>query len=111
MRPSHDLVHRAIGALVGMAVGDALGAPFEFGPSGAYRDRFPDPVVGGVGEMVGNAAYLHDAAEDHGGQAMLDFMWQLMRQPDSITKVPDGIEDFFVKWRKQMNAVLPRAKK
>ena len=52
-------------------------------------------------------AFFHGVDEGQhfpGGQAMLDFMWQLMRQPDSITKVPDGIEDFFVKWRKQMNA-------
>ncbi|MFF5110520.1 ADP-ribosylglycohydrolase family protein [Streptosporangium sp. NPDC000509] len=38
--------HRAIGAVVGSAVGDALGAPFEFGPAGAFSARFPVP--GGV---------------------------------------------------------------
>jgi ADP-ribosyl-[dinitrogen reductase] hydrolase len=32
---------RALGALIGSAVGDALGAPFEFGPPGAYSRRFP----------------------------------------------------------------------
>lgn len=57
MTPSHDLVHRAVGALVGLAVGDALGAPFEFGPAGAYRRRFPVPVGGGIGEMVGGGAW------------------------------------------------------
>ena len=35
---------------------------------------------------------------------MLDFMWQVMRNPDSIKAVPDGIEDFFVKWREEFNA-------
>jgi ADP-ribosylglycohydrolase len=45
--------HRALGAVVGSAVGDALGAPFEFGPAGQYSARFPEPVIGGVGEMVG----------------------------------------------------------
>lgn len=44
---------RALGAVIGSAVGDALGAPFEFGPSGAYRARFPQPAVGGIGEMSG----------------------------------------------------------
>ena len=57
MTPSHDRVHRAIGALVGLAVGDALGAPFEFQPGGTYRRRFPEPVVGGIGEMVGGGPW------------------------------------------------------
>jgi ADP-ribosylglycohydrolase len=34
---------RVIGAVIGSAVGDALGAPFEFGPPGAYSARFPTP--------------------------------------------------------------------
>jgi hypothetical protein len=38
------------------------------------------------------------------GQPMLDFMWQVMRNPDSVKAVPDGIEDFFVKWREEFNA-------
>ncbi|WP_432816209.1 ADP-ribosylglycohydrolase family protein [Streptomyces vilmorinianum] len=42
-------IDRAGGAVVGSAVGDALGAPFEFGLPGAYRERFPD----GTGEMCG----------------------------------------------------------
>ncbi len=45
---------RAVGCIVGSAVGDALGAPFEFGSAGEYSSRFPRPVHGGVGEMVGN---------------------------------------------------------
>ena len=45
---------RAVGCIVGSAVGDALGAPFEFGQPGEYSARFPQPVHGGTGEMVGN---------------------------------------------------------
>lgn len=45
---------RALGAVIGSAVGDALGAPFEFGQPGQYSERFPVPVLGGVGEMIGN---------------------------------------------------------
>ncbi|MEP7114800.1 MAG: ADP-ribosylglycohydrolase family protein [Ilumatobacteraceae bacterium] len=45
---------RAIGCIVGSAVGDALGAPFEFGEPGAYSDMFPQTVHSGIGEMVGN---------------------------------------------------------
>jgi ADP-ribosyl-[dinitrogen reductase] hydrolase len=55
--PGHDLVHRAIGAFVGLAVGDALGAPFEFKPPGSYTRRFPEPVVGGIGEMIGGGPW------------------------------------------------------
>lgn len=49
--------HRALGAVIGSAVGDALGAPFEFGPPGQYSLRFPAPVVGGVGEMIGGGGF------------------------------------------------------
>jgi ADP-ribosyl-[dinitrogen reductase] hydrolase len=43
--------HRAAGALVGSAVGDALGAPFEFGPPGRFSARFPTPARGAHTEM------------------------------------------------------------
>ncbi|MGW3346629.1 ADP-ribosylglycohydrolase family protein [Nonomuraea rubra] len=48
---------RAVGAVVGSAVGDALGAPFEFGPAGAFSSRFP----GAGGEMCGGGGW--DAGE------------------------------------------------
>jgi ADP-ribosyl-[dinitrogen reductase] hydrolase len=48
---------RAIGCLVGAAVGDALGAPFEFLPAGTYRRRFPLPELGGIGEMIGGGSF------------------------------------------------------
>lgn len=48
---------RAIGTIVGAAVGDALGAPFEFKPAGTYTRRFPEPVLGGKGEMVGGGGF------------------------------------------------------
>lgn len=47
----------AIGALVGSAVGDALGAPFEFRPPGLYRATFPSPVLAGIGEMRGGGSF------------------------------------------------------
>ena len=43
---------RAMGALVGAIVGDALGAPFSGAPAGAYTAKFPSPVLTGMGEMV-----------------------------------------------------------
>jgi ADP-ribosylglycohydrolase len=45
--------HRSAGALVGSAVGDALGAPFEFGPPGRFTARFPAPARGARTEMCG----------------------------------------------------------
>ena len=51
------VLQRAIGALCGSAVGDALGAPFEFGPAGAFSARFPEPVLGGIGEMTGGGRF------------------------------------------------------
>ncbi|GAA2298385.1 ADP-ribosylglycohydrolase family protein [Nonomuraea roseoviolacea subsp. roseoviolacea] len=54
-----NLVQRAVGAVVGSAVGDALGAPFEFGPAGAFSARHPAPGAGG--EMHGGGGW--DAGE------------------------------------------------
>ncbi len=50
-------IQRALGATIGSAVADALGAPFEFGPAGAYSQRFATPVHGGIGEMVGGGGF------------------------------------------------------
>ena len=43
---------RAMGALVGAMVGDALAAPFAGQPAGSYTARFPQPVLTGQGEML-----------------------------------------------------------
>src|SRR3954468_13716356 len=48
--------HRVAGALVGSAVGDALGAPFEFGPPGQFSARFPAPARGAKTEMCGGGS-------------------------------------------------------
>src|SRR5687767_7677871 len=48
--------HRVAGALVGSAVGDALGAPFEFGPAGQFSARFPSPARGTNTEMCGGGS-------------------------------------------------------
>lgn len=55
--------HRATGMIVGAAVADALGAPFEFEAAGTYRMRFPEPIVGGTGEMVGGGAFHWEPGE------------------------------------------------
>ncbi|MEV5974924.1 ADP-ribosylglycohydrolase family protein [Streptomyces sp. NPDC051921] len=51
---------RAVGAVLGSAVGDALGAPFEFGLPGAFRERFAD----GAGEMCGGGGWDPGEATD-----------------------------------------------
>ncbi|MGW1226679.1 ADP-ribosylglycohydrolase family protein [Streptomyces sp. NPDC001478] len=58
---------RAAGAVVGSAVGDALGAPFEFGPPGVYTARFPD----GVGTMCGGGGWDPGEATDDTQMAVL----------------------------------------
>ena len=59
--PTRSLDHgqsdAAIGALIGLAVSDALGAPFEFGAAGEYRGQYPEPVLGGIGEMTGGGGF------------------------------------------------------
>ncbi|MGV9590177.1 ADP-ribosylglycohydrolase family protein [Streptomyces tendae] len=64
-----ERIQRAAGAVVGSAVGDALGGPFEFGPQGAYSARFPTP--GGVGEMCGGGGWDRGEATDDTQMAVL----------------------------------------
>jgi len=52
-----DTQQRGIGALLGATVGDALGAPFEFGPAHRYSERFPAPLLGEHTEMIGGGAF------------------------------------------------------
>ncbi len=58
-----DAQQRGIGALIGSVVGDALGAPFEFGPPNAYSERFPTSCRGTSTEMVGGGAFDWDPGE------------------------------------------------
>ena len=46
-----------LGAIFGQAVGDALGAPFEFGPPNQFSERFPKPIYSGNAEMIGGGAF------------------------------------------------------
>ncbi|MER7517603.1 ADP-ribosylglycohydrolase family protein [Streptomyces sp. NPDC126499] len=58
---------RAVGAMLGSAVGDALGAPFEFGLPGVFRERF----AGGAGEMCGGGGWEPGEATDDTQMAVL----------------------------------------
>src|SRR5215218_5957924 len=55
--------HRVAGALVGSAIGDALGAPFEFGPPGKFSTRFPSPARGSRTEMCGGGSLRWEPGE------------------------------------------------
>ncbi|WP_369247011.1 ADP-ribosylglycohydrolase family protein [Streptomyces sp. R41] len=59
----------ATGTILGSAVGDALGAPFEFGPEGAFTARFPTPGYGG--EMCGGGGWDPGEATDDTQMAVL----------------------------------------
>src|SRR3954451_1451570 len=56
MTPRMHRSHRVAGAMVGSAVGDALGAPFEFGPPGQFSARFPTAARGAGTEMCGGGS-------------------------------------------------------
>jgi Dual specificity phosphatase, catalytic domain/ADP-ribosylglycohydrolase len=53
-KPRMHRSHRVAGALVGAAVGDALGAPFAGSPPGGFSRRFPVPARGVRTEMCGD---------------------------------------------------------
>ncbi len=60
---TEDQIDHALGALIGSACGDALGAPFQFGPPGQYSQRFPRAVFDGTGEMIGGGSFGWEAGE------------------------------------------------
>ena len=53
---------RALGAVLGSAVGDALGAPFEFGPANGYHERTSEGSVHD-NEMIGGGPFGWEAGE------------------------------------------------
>src|SRR4051794_5171850 len=65
--------HRVAGTLIGSAVGDALGAPFEFGPPGRFSARFPTDARGVATEMCGGGSPSREPGEftDDTQQALL----------------------------------------
>ncbi|WP_328724571.1 ADP-ribosylglycohydrolase family protein [Streptomyces sp. NBC_00259] len=62
-------MERALATVVGSAVGDALGAPFEFGPPDAFSARFP--MLGSGGEMCGGGGWEPGEATDDTQMAVL----------------------------------------
>ncbi|WP_030224909.1 ADP-ribosylglycohydrolase family protein [Streptomyces sp. NRRL WC-3626] len=83
---------RALGAVIGSAVGDALGAPFEFGPEGAFSARFPAPGAGG--EMCGGGGWEPGEATDDTQMAVL--VAESLLEHDGLD-LPD-VFDRFRRW-------------
>lgn len=79
----------AIGTILGSAVGDALGAPFEFGPEGTFTSRFP--VAGQGGEMCGGGGWDPGEATDDTQMAVL-VGESLVRH--GRLELPDVFEEF-----------------
>lgn len=48
---------RIVGVVVGAAVGDALGAPFEFQPRGTFSTRLSERRSDGIGDMIGGGVF------------------------------------------------------
>jgi ADP-ribosyl-[dinitrogen reductase] hydrolase len=89
----------AIGALVGQAVGDALGAPYEFGPAWRYSNDFPSPVLGGAGEMTGGGSFGWKPAEFTDDTQMALCIAESLIAND-LTYNPNDIFERFVHWSK-----------
>ncbi|MFI6939858.1 ADP-ribosylglycohydrolase family protein [Streptomyces sp. NPDC050418] len=80
---------REVGTVLGSAVGDALGAPFEFGEPGDFGRRFPDgygAMCGGGGWDAGEATddtqmavLVGESLLDHGGLRLPDVFARFQR--------------------------------
>ena len=62
---------RAAGAVIGSAVGDALGAPFEFGEPAMFSARFPAGADVDGTEMCGGGGWDPGEATDDTQMALL----------------------------------------
>jgi ADP-ribosyl-[dinitrogen reductase] hydrolase len=88
--------HRAIGALVGSAVGDALGAPFEFRPARTFSRRFPHRALGTRTEMCGGRGWEPGEWTDDTQMALM--VAASLRDRGGLDE-PDMF-DRFVRWAK-----------
>ncbi|MCX5379881.1 ADP-ribosylglycohydrolase family protein [Streptomyces sp. NBC_00091] len=76
---------RAVGAVLGSAAGDALGAPYEFGPAGQLSARGEEMRGGGgwdPGEATDDtqmAVLVGESLLEHGGLELPDVFWRFQR--------------------------------
>ncbi|MEU9147954.1 ADP-ribosylglycohydrolase family protein [Streptomyces sp. NPDC048349] len=78
-------LERAVGAVLGSAAGDALGAPYEFGPPGQFGARGEEMRGGGgwdPGEATDDtqmAVLVGESLLDHGGLELADVFRRFQR--------------------------------
>src|SRR5688572_17535341 len=94
--------HRAAGALVGSAVGDALGAPFEFGPAGKFSARFPSPARGVRTEMCGGGSLGWEPGEFTDDTQMALLVASSLVERDGLDEA-----DMFIRFRTWLKAGPP----
>ncbi|MEU9251852.1 ADP-ribosylglycohydrolase family protein [Streptomyces sp. NPDC048270] len=76
---------RAVGAVLGSAAGDALGAPYEFGPPGQFTERGEEMLGGGgwdPGEATDDtqmAILVGESLLEHGGLELPDIFGRFQR--------------------------------
>ena len=90
--PGQPSTHRIIGTLVGQAVGDALGATYEFGPAGAFSKTFPH---NGDIEMRGGGSFGWEVGEFTDDTQMAVILAQSIVERDEFDP-----SDVFARWRK-----------
>ena len=90
---------RALGSIIGSAVGDATGAPFEFGPGGQWLRRFPKPVLGGMGEMVGGGSFDWEPGEFTDDSQMAMALAESLISSGGFDV--DSVWEFFRAWYKE----------
>ncbi|SNR31079.1 ADP-ribosylglycohydrolase family protein [Blastococcus mobilis] len=88
--------HRVAGALVGSAVGDALGAPFEFGPPGQFSARFPTPVRGSRTEMCGGGSLGWEPGEFTDDTQMALLVAESLLESNGLDEA--DLFDRFLRW-------------
>lgn len=94
---SNRIKQAAIGAMLGSAAGDALGAPFEFRPAGLYSSTFPSPVIGGTGEMIGGGSFGWAPAEFTDDSQMAVALAEALIARD-LQFDPDAVWEHFRAW-------------
>lgn len=93
---THEHHVRAAGAMMGSAVADAVGAPFEFLPAGLYAERFPQPELGGIGEMIGGGSFNWAPGEFTDDTQMALALAHALEEAQGFS--PDVVWEHFAAW-------------